>query len=295
MNESQPKLGYIGIGLMGTPMARRLIEAGYDVTVWGRSPAKIEPVLAAGAHRADDAAGVARAADIVLTCLSDTAAVDAVVFGKGGIAAGAGPGKVLVDMSSIRPDAAREMAARLKAETGMGWIDAPVSGGVAGSESGNLTVMAGGAQQDFDRVAPVVAHLAKRFTLMGPNGAGQATKLINQVLVGCTVAVLSEAASLALRAGIDAERIPQALAGGRADSLPLQQFFPKMVKGDFFVESHLRTMLKDLETVQALARETTTAMPMTGMATELHRLMIQRGFADRDGTALAMLYRADPI
>ena len=295
MTDAQPKLGYIGIGLMGTPMARRLIEAGYEVTVWGRTPAKLEPVLKLGAHRANDAAGLARAADIVFTCLSDTEAVEAVVFGKAGIGEGAGAGKVLVDMSSIRPEAARAMAARLKEQTGMGWIDAPVSGGVAGSESGNLTVMAGGSQEDFDRVAPVVAHLAKRFTLMGPNGAGQSTKLINQVLVGCTVAVLAEAASLAVRAGIDAGRIPEALAGGRADSLPLQQFFPKMVTGDFFVESHLRTMLKDLDTVQALARETATAMPMTAMATELHRLMVQRGFADDDGTALAKLYRDDPI
>lgn len=295
MTDAQAKLGYIGLGLMGTPMAKRLIQAGYDVTVWGRTPAKLEPVVKLGAHQAGDAAGVARAADIVFTCLSDTEAVAAVVFGEGGIAEGAGPGKVLVDMSSIRPEAARDMAACLKAETGMGWIDAPVSGGVAGSESGNLTVMAGGSLEDFDQVAPVVAHLAKRFTLMGPNGAGQSTKLINQVLVGCTVAVLAEAASLAVRAGIDAERIPEALAGGRADSLPLQQFFPKMVKGDFFVESHLRTMLKDLDTVQALARETTTAMPMTGMATELHRLIVQRGFADDDGTALARLYRDDPI
>jgi 3-hydroxyisobutyrate dehydrogenase len=295
MTEQQPRLGYIGIGLMGAPMARRLVAAGYQVTIWGRTPAKLEPLLAEGADRAETAAEVARAADIVFTCLSDTEAVEAVVFGENGIAAGAGPGKILVDMSSIRPEAAREMAARLRADTAMAWIDAPVSGGVAGSKNGTLTVMAGGAAEDFETVRPVVANLAQRFTLMGASGAGQATKLINQVLVGCVVAVLAEAASLALRAGIDAARIPEALAGGRADSLPLQQFFPKMVEGDFFIESHLRTMLKDLDTVHALARETATAMPMTAMATELHRLMVQRGFADDDGAALAKLYRDDPI
>jgi len=295
MTEDQPILGYIGVGLMGAPMAKRLVEAGYTVNIWGRSPAKLDPLLAIGAQKAETAAHVTRDADIVFTCLSDTAAVETVVFGPDGISAGAGPGKILVDMSSMRPDAARDFSARLREETAMGWIDAPVSGGVVGSETGALTVMAGGSEADFKRVEPVVAHLARRFTLMGPNGAGQATKLINQVLVGTVVAVLSEAASLATRAGIDAERIPEALAGGRADSLPLQQFFPKMVKGDFFVESHIRTMVKDLDTVQTLARETNTAMPMTALANELHRLMVQRGHADEDGAALARLYRDEPV
>lgn len=295
MSEEQARLGYIGIGLMGTPMARRLIEAGYHLTIWGRTPSKLDGLLADGAHLARSPADLARAADIVFTCVTDTAAVEAVVFDESGIAEGAGPGKILVDLSSIRPDATRAMAARLRESTGMTWIDAPVSGGVAGSESGALTIMAGGSDEDFRIVAPHVAHLARRFTLMGPNGAGQATKLVNQALVGTTLAVLSEAASLARRAGIDAERIPEALAGGRADSLPLQQFFPKMVKGDFFVESHIRTMIKDLDTVQALARETGTAMPMTAMAAELHRLMAQRGHGEEDATALARLYRDEPL
>ncbi len=295
MTDDRPTLGYIGVGLMGAPMARRLVEAGYQVSIWGRSPAKLDPLLAIGAHQAETAAHVARDAEIVFTCLSDTAALETVVFGPDGISAGARPGKILVDMSSMRPDAARDFSARLREETGMGWVDAPISGGVVGSETGALTVMAGGSEADFKHVEAVVAHLARRFTLMGPNGAGQATKLINQVLVGTMVAVLSEAASLATRAGIDAERIPEALAGGRADSLPLQQFFPKMVKGDFFVESHIRSMVKDLDTVQALARETNTAMPMTAMANELHRLMVQRGHADEDGIALARLYRDEPV
>jgi 3-hydroxyisobutyrate dehydrogenase len=290
-----PRLGYIGIGLMGAPMARRLVEAGYEVAIWGRTPAKLASVLAAGAHEATTPAAVASQADIVFTCLSDTAAVEEVVFGADGIAAGGGVDKILVDMSSIRPDATREMAERLRRETGMAWLDAPISGGVAGSEAGTLTVMAGGVQEDFDRVAPLVAHLSQRFTLMGSNGAGQATKLINQIMVGTGVAVLAEAAALAIRAGIAAERIPEALAGGRADSLLLQQFFPKMVSGDFFLEWHLRTTLKDLDTVQALARETGTAMPMTATATELHRLMAKRGYAEDDGTAFARLYQDEPI
>lgn len=295
MSNAQLSLGYIGLGLMGAPMAARLLAGGHRVAIWGRTPAKLEALVAVGATMEESAADVARSADIVFTCLSDTAAVEAVVFGDHGIAGGAAAGKLLVDMSSIRPDACRAMATRLEQETGMRWMDAPVSGGVVGAENGTLTVMAGGLQSDFERVRSVVKALARRFTLMGPVGAGQTTKLINQTIVGCGVAVLAEAAALASRAGIDAGRLPEALAGGRADSLLLQQFFPKMVAGDLTVESHIRTMLKDLDTVVDLARETASAMPMAVTAAELHRLMVQRGHAEQDGTAVAMLYRGDPV
>lgn len=295
MAETKPALGYIGIGFMGKPMALRLLDAGYRVTIWGRSAEKLAPVAAAGAEVAASPADVARASDILFTCVSDTEAVEAVVFGDNGIAMGAAAGKILVDMSSIRPDAARDMAARLREETGMGWIDAPVSGGVPGAEQGTLAVMAGGSEADFETARPVVEHLAGRFTLMGPNGAGQATKLVNQVIVGCTVAVLAEATKLAQDAGIDATRIPQALAGGRADSLTLQQFLPKMATGNFAPESHIRTMLKDLNAVQQQARSTDTPMPMTAMAAELHRLMAARGHGEADGTALMKLYREEPV
>ena len=295
MGQNKPSLGYIGLGLMGAPMTARLLEADYGVSIWGRTPAKLDRFAERGAERRQSAADVARSSDLVFTCLSDTEAVEAVVFGEEGIAAGGADGKLLVDMSSIRPDACRDMAARLQRETGMRWMDAPVSGGVVGAETGNLTVMAGGSEEDFERAREVVAVLARRFTLMGPIGAGQTTKLINQTIVGCGVAVLAEAAALATRAGIDAGRLPDALAGGRADSLLLQQFFPKMVAGDVTVESHIRTMLKDLDTVSDLARTTASSMPMAVTAAELHRLMVQRGHAGADSTAIAALYRGDPV
>lgn len=295
MADGKPALGYIGLGFMGRPMALRLLRSGYDLAVWARDPKRLEPIVAAGARAVASAAEVARAADIVFTCVSDTAAVEAVVFGPRGIAAGASSGQVLVDMSSIRPAAAKAMAERLRRETGMGWIDAPVSGGIPGAEAGTLAVMAGGEPADFERVKPVVAHLAGRFTLMGPNGAGQATKLINQIIVGCTVTVLAEATGLAQRAGIDAARIPEALAGGRADSKPLQEWMPTMARGEFRPTSFLKTMLKDLDAVQELAREVGAALPMTATAVELHRLMAARGFGEADGTALMKLYRPEPI
>lgn len=286
-------LGYIGLGLMGGPMARRLAAAGHSLTVWNRAAAKARAAVAAGASLADNPAAVARASDIVFTCVSDTAAMQAVVFGADGIAAGGSKGKLLVDFSSMRPDATREMAARLSAETGMAWLDAPVSGGVVGAENGTLVVMAGGETAEFERVRPIVEHLARRFTLMGPLGAGQTTKLVNQLIVGCTIAVVAEATTLALNSGVDARRIPEALAGGRADSLPLQQWMPKMVAGDATVESHLRTMLKDLDTVLDLARSTGAGLPVTGLVTEIHRLLVGQGYADADGTSVFRFYRPE--
>lgn len=290
MTADKPRLGYVGLGLMGGPMARRLLAAGYPLTVWNRDPAKAEALGDAGAAVAVSAAAAARASDIVFTCLTDTAAVEAVVFGPDGIAAGARRGGVLVDFSSMRPDAATTFAARLRAEAGMGWIDAPVSGGVPGATSGTLAVMAGGEAVDFERVAPVVAHLAGRFTLMGPNGAGQTTKLINQMIVGCGFAIVAEACQLAEDAGIDPARIPQALAGGRADSPVLQQYMPRMAARDREVQARIAIMIKDLTTVMDEARRLGSSLPMTGLATELHKMLAKRGLADADNAETIRLF-----
>lgn len=293
MTAEIPRLGYVGLGLMGGPMALRLLAAGYELTVWNRDRTKTAALTEAGATVAGSAAAVARRSDIVFTCLTDTAAVEAVAFGPDGIAAGGRPGAVLVDFSSMRPDSAAAFARRLRSEVGMGWIDAPVSGGVPGATAGTLAVMAGGEQADFDRVAPVLAHLAGRFTLMGPNGAGQSTKLINQLIVGCGIAVMAEACQLAEDAGIDPALIPKALAGGRADSPILQQFLPRMAARDRAVQSRIAIMVKDLTTVMDEARRLGSALPLTGLATELHKLMARRGLADADNAALINLYAAD--
>ena len=293
MSSANPRLGYVGLGLMGGPMARRLLAAGYHLTVWNRDPGKAAALAAAGATVAGSAAEAAGASDIVFTCLTDTAAVEAVVFGDDGIAAGAKAGSVLVDFSSMRPDAAAGFAARLRSESGMGWIDAPVSGGVPGATNGTLAVMAGGEQADFDRVAPVVAHLAGRFTLMGPNGAGQTTKLINQLIVGCGFAIVAEACQLAEDAGIDPARIPQALAGGRADSPILQQYMPRMAARDREVQARIAILIKDLNTVMDEARRLGSALPMTGLATELHKLVARHGLADADNAEYVSLFDAD--
>ena len=267
-------LGYIGLGLMGGPMTRRLLAAGQQVTVWNRSAEKVEAAVKLGARRAGSPAEVAEAAEIVFLNLTDTAAVEAVVFGPDGLASVPGDRKLVVDFSSIRPDATVEIARRLEAQNGMRWVDAPVSGGTRGAEEGSLAIMAGGDAADVERARPYIMAMAARLTHMGPLGAGQTTKLCNQIIVGCTMTVLAEATRLASNAGIDPARLPEALAGGFADSKPLQLFVPRMAAGIHDPPlGHAYTMLKDLDTVLDVARETGTPAPMAGLAAQIFRLL----------------------
>ncbi|THD63232.1 MAG: NAD(P)-dependent oxidoreductase [Bradyrhizobium sp.] len=284
------KLGYLGLGMMGFPMTRRLINAGYDVTVWNRSAGNAIALVEAGAKLAAQPREVAAAADIIFMCLTDAAAVEEVAFGPDGLATAAGQGKLVVDFSSIHPDAARAIAARLTTANGMGWIDAPVSGGTKGAEEGTLAVMAGGDAADIEKVRPYVLAMARRLTHMGPTGAGQTTKLCNQVIVGCAMAVLAEAARLAVNAGIDANRLPEALAGGFADSIPLQLFVPRMVQGIHSPPAgHIATMLKDLDTVIDVARDTSSPVPMSALAAQLFRLAKAALGADADALEIYKL------
>ncbi|MBR0845001.1 NAD(P)-dependent oxidoreductase [Bradyrhizobium liaoningense] len=267
------KLGYLGLGLMGTPMTRRLLKAGHHVNVWNRSESKVVPLVEAGAKHAVSPCSLMADSDIVFMCVTDAAAVEEVIFGAEGLAAAPGAGKLVVDFSSIHPDAARDLATRLKAANSAGWIDAPVSGGTKGADEGTLAIMAGGEAGDIERVRPYVRAMARRFTHMGPIGAGQTTKLCNQVIVGCAMAVLAEATRLAANAGIDASRLPEALAGGFADSIPLQLFVPRMVQAIHTPPlGHIATMLKDLDTVADVAQATSTPVPMATLAGQIFRL-----------------------
>jgi 3-hydroxyisobutyrate dehydrogenase len=213
-----------------------------------------------------------------------------VALGTRGLATAPGAGKLVVDFSSIHPDAARSIARRLKAANGMGWIDAPVSGGTKGAEEGTLAVMAGGEALDVEKVRPYVLAMARRLTHMGPIGAGQTAKLCNQIIVGSAMAVLAEATRLATNAGIDAGRLPEALAGGFADSIPLQLFVPRMVQGIHSPPlGHIATMLKDLDTVVDVARETSTPVPMASLAAQLFRLAKMARGADADALEIYKL------
>jgi 3-hydroxyisobutyrate dehydrogenase len=271
---SSTPLGYLGLGLMGGPMTRRLLAAGRQVTVWNRSADKLEAAVAAGAQRARSPAEVAEAAEIVFLNLTDTAAVEAVVFGPGGLATVPATGKLVVDFSSIRPDATVDIGRRLEAANGMRWVDAPVSGGTKGAEEGSLAIMAGGDVRDVERARPHIMTMAARLTHMGPLGSGQTTKLCNQIIVGCTMTVLAEATRLAANSGIDPARLTEALAGGFADSKPLQLFVPRMAAGIHDPPlGHAYTMLKDLDSALEAARETGTPAPMAALASQLFRLL----------------------
>ena len=274
----KPRLGFIGIGLMGKPMSLRLLAAGYALTVWNRSRDKLAPLTAKGAHAADSPAAVARAADVVMLCVTDQHAAEEVLFGAEGVAAGGTADKLVVDFSSIAPAAARAFAERLERECGMGLVDAPVSGGTVGAEQGTLAVMAGGRPEHIERARPIVAHLAQRFTRMGDAGAGQVTKLCNQVIVGCLFPVIAEAVRLAEAAGVDANALPQALKGGFADSLPLQVFGARMAARQFAPPlGAVSIMLKDLENAAAVAKDARVPLPMARTAAQLYRLLVAQG------------------
>lgn len=291
---SLPRIAFAGIGLMGLPMTRRLLAAGFPLTVWNRTPDKCTPLLELGARRAETPAELCAEADILMLCLADTAVVREVVFGPDGVVEGARAGQVLVDFSSLEPAATREMAAELERRTGVHWIDAPVSGGTPGAEAGTLAIMAGGREEDVERVRPVLAHLGQRLTRMGEVGAGQVTKVCNQMIVACNALVIAEVVALAEKAGVDASLLAPALAGGFADSRPLQILAPQMAESCFEpVKWHVRTLLKDLDTATRLSREEGSATPMSGLAAQLMRLHGSQGNLERDPATLIELYREE--
>ncbi|MFS2124388.1 NAD(P)-dependent oxidoreductase [Pseudomonas sp. Pseusp97] len=292
MSSPLPSLAFAGLGLMGVPMTRRLLAAGYPLAVWNRSAGKRELLAAEGAQAVETPAQLCADAEVVMLCLADTAAVREVVFGIGGIVENARAGQVLVDFSSLEPAATREMAAELEARTGMRWVDAPVSGGTPGAEAGTLAIMAGGRVEDIERVRPILAHLGQRLTRMGDVGAGQVTKVCNQMIVACNALVIAEVVALAEKSGVDASLIAPALAGGFADSKPLQILAPQMAESRFEpVKWHVRTLLKDLDTAVKLSREEGSATPMSGLAAQLMRLHGSQGNLERDPATLVEQYR----
>jgi 3-hydroxyisobutyrate dehydrogenase len=250
---AKPALAYIGIGLMGLPMARRLLGLGYRVTVFDIAAARLDEARAAGATVAASAAAAVPGADLVLLNLPTAAAVQDAAFGAQGVAGAMRSPQLLVDFSTIPVEHGRAHAERLRVATGCAWIDAPVSGGPPAAGGGTLTVMAGGDAADIERVRPFMADVAARFTPMGPAGSGLVAKMLNQLIVGCLHGVMAEAASMAEAAGIDAARLPECLAGGHADGTLLQRLYPRMVARDFAPQGYARQLRKDLEMVNEFA------------------------------------------
>jgi len=286
----KPTLGYVGVGLMGLPMVKRLAPLGYAIRAFDIVAAQVEAARAAGATAAASAADAARGADLVILNLPTTDAVEDAMFGPDGVASVLAPPQLVVDFSTVKVDKGRAFAARLRDATGCGWVDAPVSGGPPASGSGTLTVMMGGDDADVARVIALMKDVSSRCTHMGPVGAGLAAKMINQLIVGCTHAVLAEALLVAEAAGIDAARIPECLAGGHADGTLLQRLYPRMAARDFAPQGYARQLLKDLEMVNEYAGALKAPTPMTAEALSLYRMLIHLGHAELDTSAVFKIY-----
>ncbi|MGZ4997323.1 MAG: NAD(P)-dependent oxidoreductase [Methylobacter sp.] len=289
MSDKKPTLGFIGIGLMGKPMTLRLLDAGFNVNVWNRSHKKLQPVTDAGAKACASVAELVRSSEVIILCLADTAVVEAIV--RNDILANGTAGKLLIDLSSIHPENTRQLAALLHKKCSMGWVDAPVSGGVTGAELGNLAIMAGGSAEHIDIARIVLAPLYKQLTHMGEVGCGQITKICNQMIVSCNVLVIAEMMALAKQAGVDAEQIPAALAGGFADSKPLQITGTEMAAETFEpVKWRVKTLLKDLNMAVDLSTKQGAAVPMSALASQLMQLHGSHGYLEQDPATLIKLY-----
>lgn len=275
------RIAFIGLGIMGLPMAGHLVQAGFDVTVYNRTKAKAAPLVAAGAKLADSPADAARDAAAIFLCLTDTPDVEAVLFGEHCVAAGATAGSVVVDHSTVSPVATRGWAKRL-AEQGVGFVDAPVSGGDTGAKNATLSIMCGGDAQHLDRVRPFLEKMGKTITHCGPAGSGQVTKLVNQVLVLGTLAAVCEGMRLIETAGLDATTTLAAVGGGAAKSWQLENLGPKIAAADFAPGFRIDLARKDLRLVMEYATDAGVTLPGMERVQALYESIKDKH--DRDGT-----------
>ncbi len=284
------RVGFVGLGIMGKPMARNLVRAGYHVTVHNRSRPAVEELVAEGAADGGSPRGVAERSEVVITMLPDTPDVEQVVFGPQGLVEGLRPGSVVVDMSTISPVATRSMAARLR-ERGVEMLDAPVSGGQRGAEEGTLSIMVGGDPQTFERVRPLFGVLGKNVVHVGPVGAGQVCKACNQVVVALTLQAVAEALVLAQRNGVDPARVREALLGGFAASRILEVHGRRMLEDNYQPGFRARLHHKDLRIALETARSAGVPLLGTALVHELLGAMVARGWGDLDHSGLVRLVR----
>jgi 3-hydroxyisobutyrate dehydrogenase len=264
------RIGFVGLGMMGLPMSRNLVEAGYTVTVFDLDDSAIEQARSFGASSASTGSEVAAQSDVIITMVPDSPHVEAAITGPGGILEGARSGSVAIDMSTISPDTSRRMAVVLE-EKGVGFIDAPVTGGVEGAEAGSLSILVGGNAETFERTLPVLNVLGGNVTHMGPVGSGHTTKIANQLIGVATLAGISEAFVLAKKAGLDMQLFFDAVKNGAGRSWALEALGPKILKGDFSPGFMVKHMQKDLRLADQLAAETGTSLPTTNLIAQLYR------------------------
>lgn len=287
---SDVRVGFCGLGTMGAAMATNVRRAGFGLSVWNRTPGKAELPLSEGAEELASPAAVAAASDIVVICVSDTPDVEAVLFGDDGVAAGARSGSLVVDCSTIAPGATRDFAARL-AGSDVRLVDAPVSGGSEGAQKGTLTIMVGGDEADVERARPVLEAMGSTITHMGPIGAGQATKAVNQVILAGTYLGVAEGMVLALKSGLDASKVVEALSGGAAGSWVLQNRSGRMIDDDYPLGFRIALHLKDVTIALEMAREVGASLPITAIASQIEAGLVAKGHGDDDNSALARAIR----
>ena len=279
------RIGFIGLGTMGAPMVRRLLSGGYAVTVWARRLEAIAPLAAAGAHAATTPADVASNADIIMTMVTDTKAVEEVVLGERGIVWGVSAGSLVVDHSTISPNGARRIASALTTH-GVEMLDAPVSGGSAAAETGTLAIMIGGSKPAVERLTPVLSSYATTIVHVGASGAGQVAKACNQICTIVNQLGAAEAMLLAERAGVDPRAVKDALMGGFAASRMLDLQAPKMIARDFQGRVESRLHHKDIHIVLDLARAFGIELPASAAAAEVLDRLQERGGARQDSAAV---------
>jgi 3-hydroxyisobutyrate dehydrogenase len=284
-----PRVGFVGLGAMGAPMASRLAGAGFTVAVHNRTRDEEIPLERAGAERAASPSATARDASAVITIVGDTSDVEWVLFGSDGIAEGAAPETLIIDMSTIDPEAARGFGARLN-ERGIRMVDAPVSGGTEGAINGTLSIMAGGAGTDVEEARTYLAPLGTVIHI-GPIGSGQMAKAINQVIVAGTFLSVAEGMALGVRAGLDMDRVLQAVGAGAAGSWALQNRAPRMLAGDFPLGFKVRLHLKDLAIALKTADEIGVDLPATRLVAELEEQLVENGYGDSDISAMISAIR----
>lgn len=281
------KVGFIGLGVMGRPMAENLLRAGYHVTVWNRTPSKMKEPVALGAIEANSPKEVAEKSDIVIIMVGDSPDVEAVVLGPSGVIEGAKSGLIVIDMSSISPIATFIIAKAL-AEKGVKMLDAPVSGGDIGAKEATLSIMVGGAKDVYDECVPIFSVLGKQITYMGETGSGQATKLCNQVICALNIQALCEGLTLGSKLGLDSERLLQVVTAGYADSRILSHLGPKIISKDFEPGFKMRHQIKDLKNALAAAASAKSPLPVTALVYQLFRSVEAMGLEEK-GTQAAII------
>ncbi|RLI23422.1 hypothetical protein DRO47_00580 [Candidatus Bathyarchaeota archaeon] len=281
------RIGFIGLGVMGKPMAMNLLKAGYPLTVWNRTRSKMEDLVKMGAAPGESPKDVAEKSDVVITMVTDSAAVEAVILGPSGVIEGVRPGMIVIDMSTISPSVTRRIAEKLK-EKGVEMLDAPVSGGDIGAKQGTLSIMVGGSEEVFKECLPIFKVLGKRITYMGTNGMGQMTKLCNQVICALNIQAVCEGLILGAKAGLDLEKLLSVVTAGAAGSWMLSNLGPKIIKRDFEPGFKMVHQLKDLRLALAQASELNVPLPGTALVNQMFKAVEAAGLGEK-GTQAAIV------